>query len=98
MSIVELNIMPVHLEPALRNDHNVFQVEIQDQVMKTEKRKRLRATLDNQPQFILSERYAFKKSHFEKILKGVIVVLPIGCYFLFKMSGAVFLSGDLEGV
>jgi hypothetical protein len=57
VSVFNLNMMPIQLELALWNHHNVLEIQIQDQLMKTKKGKRLTVTLDNKPEFIFAERY-----------------------------------------
>jgi hypothetical protein len=98
VSIFNLNMMPIQLELALWNYHDVFEVQIQNQLMKSKKRKRLTVILNNKPEFILAERYSLQKSHSKKIFKRIIVVLPISCYFLFQMTCKIFLSRNLESV
>lgn len=98
MGIFKLDMMPIKFEFAFWNDHDMLEVQIQNQLMKTEKRKRLAVTLDNEPELILAERYPLQKSHSEKILKRVIVVLPISCYFLFQMTCTILLSCNLKSM
>ena len=98
MRILELYMMPIQFELTFWNDHDMLEVQIQNQLMKTEKWKRITTILDNQPEFILAEWNSLKESHFEKILKRVIVILPKGCYFLFQVPSAIFLSCDFKSM
>jgi hypothetical protein len=69
MAISELNMMPIHLKFSFRNDHDMFEVQVHNQFMKTKERKTLTTTFDNKPDLTFREGNTFKKSHFEKILK-----------------------------
>lgn len=90
--------MPVYFQPALGHHHKMLHLQIQHQLVVTEQRKRLAAVLDNQPQLSLTKRHPLEKSHSKKILKRIIVVLPISCYFLFQLPCEIFLSCNLKRV
>lgn len=91
-------MMPVYLELTLWNYHDMLEIQIQHQIVKIKNGETLTAAFDNKPHFIFGKGNPFEESHFQEIFKGVIVVFPIGCYFLFYLPCKIFLSSDLKGV